>query len=258
MRAAGLRVARRLGFAALIDRFAAGLAAPDERLAPVVDDLERADVAFFAGARFAVERLAVARFAPVLRAPVERAEPVEAPPLPMLAPPSTVHLPDITRCAASATASAIKEPSFVALAIILLAACEAVSAASSPASRIARLALGLALIAAAAAARPAANISLLIAPFASLSTVLSPEPDEEAEDDLEDVFRADFAIALSPWVFGKRQLTAVTVPKRSRKCGYVEGRATGKPADMLKGTAAYRSDALRHGQRPEMWPFVSD
>jgi hypothetical protein len=29
-------------------------------------------------------------------------------------------------------------------------------------------------------------------------------------------------------------------------------------ADMLKGTAAYRSDALRHGQRPKVWPFVSD
>jgi len=28
-------------------------------------------------------------------------------------------------------------------------------------------------------------------------------------------------------------------------------------ADNVKGTAAYRSDALRHGQRPEMWPFVS-
>jgi len=28
-------------------------------------------------------------------------------------------------------------------------------------------------------------------------------------------------------------------------------------ADMLKGTAAYRSDALRHGQRPKVWPFVS-
>jgi len=35
---------------------------------------------------------------------------------------SVVHLPDITRCAASATASAISEPSLVALAITLLAA----------------------------------------------------------------------------------------------------------------------------------------
>jgi len=27
---------------------------------------------------------------------------------------------------------------------------------------------------------------------------------------------------------------------------------------MLKGTAASRGDALRHGQRPKVWPFVSD
>lgn len=40
----------------------------------------------------------------------------------VLALPSTVHLPDITRCAASATASAISEPSLVALAMTLLAA----------------------------------------------------------------------------------------------------------------------------------------
>jgi hypothetical protein len=98
-------------------------------------------------------------------------------------------LPDITRCAASATASAISEPSFVALAIMLLAACDALSAASRPASRIARRALGLALIAAAAAARPAANISLLIAALASLSTVSLPD------DVLEELLRADLAIA---------------------------------------------------------------
>jgi len=90
---------------------------------------------------------------------------------------SSVHLPDITRCAASATASAISEPSLVALDIMLLAACDAVSAASSPASRIARRAFGLALIAAAAAARPAASISLLIAALASLSTVSLREDD---------------------------------------------------------------------------------
>ncbi len=39
---------------------------------------------------------------------------------------STVHLPESRRCAASATASAISEPSFVALAATLLAACCAV------------------------------------------------------------------------------------------------------------------------------------
>jgi len=104
----------------------------------------------------------------------------------------------MTRCAASATASAISEPSFVALAIMFVAAWEAVSAASRPASRIARRAFGLALIAAAAAANPAASISLLIAPLASLSTVLFPEPDEELEEDLEDVLRADFAIFCLP------------------------------------------------------------
>ena len=43
----------------------------------------------------------------------------------------------------------MSEPNLVALAIMLLAACDAVSAASSPASRILRRAAGLALIAAA-------------------------------------------------------------------------------------------------------------
>jgi hypothetical protein len=104
-------------------------------------------------------------------------------------------LPDITRFAASATASAINDPSLVALAIMLVAACDAVSAASRPASRILRRAEGLALIAAAAAASPAASISLLIAAFANLSTV-SDELDEERDD----LFLADFAIAVSPCV----------------------------------------------------------
>jgi hypothetical protein len=80
----------------------------------------------------------------------------------------------------------------VALAITLLAACDAVSAASSPASRIALRAFGLALIAAAAAASPAASISLLIAALASLSTVSLRE--EEPEEPL----RAALAIAPSP------------------------------------------------------------
>ena len=99
-----------------------------------------------------------------LRAPAARPSP------PLLTPSSSAHLPDITRCAASATASAIISPSLVALDHPLFAACEAVSAASSPASRILRRAAGLALIAAAAAARPAASISLLIAALAILST----------------------------------------------------------------------------------------
>ncbi|HEV2594221.1 MAG TPA: hypothetical protein VGU01_03375 [Sphingomicrobium sp.] len=107
---------------------------------------------------------------------------------------SLVHLPDITRCAASATASAISDPSLVALDITLFAACVAVSAASSPASRIARRAFGLALIAAAAAASPAASISLLIAALASLSTVSLPLPEAEPDEPL----RADLAIVLFP------------------------------------------------------------
>jgi hypothetical protein len=156
-------------------------------------------VDFFAGLRFAVEDLAVERFA-VARFAVERLaaglRDAEVPELALVLP-SIVHLPDITRCAASATASAISDPSLVALAIMLLAAVDAVSAASSPASRIARRAFGLALIAAAAAARPAASISLLIAALASLSTVSLRE--EELEDPVPlDLARADLAIASSP------------------------------------------------------------
>jgi hypothetical protein len=89
-----------------------------------------------------------------------------------------------------------------ALEATLLAACCAVSAASRPASRIARRAFGLAAIAAAAAVRPAASISLLIAAFAILSTVVFLDLDvvEEdlAVDDLEELLRAAFAIVISP------------------------------------------------------------
>jgi hypothetical protein len=107
-------------------------------------------------------------------------------------------LPDITFCAASATASAISEPSLVALDITDFAALSAASAASIPASLIALRALGLALIAAAAAASPAASISLLIAALASLSAVVLLELFERDED-LDDVFRVlDFAIAKPP------------------------------------------------------------
>ena len=172
-----------------VDLRAAGLAAV-ERPVPPVEDFARDAVDFFAVERFAVprfavERAAVERLAVDLRPPV-RADPEDVEPLFVLVLVSIDHLPVITRCAASATASAISEPSLVALAIMLLA----VSAASRPASRIARRALGLALIAAAAAASPAASISLLIAPLASLSTVLSLE--------LEEVFREDFAMNCLP------------------------------------------------------------
>ena len=157
-----------------VERFATGLLADDDRLL-LVAVLARLALAFFA-----VLRLPVDLFADGLRAEPVRDEPDDEPEL-AVALPSTLHLPVITRCAASATASAISEPSLVALAITLLAAWDAVSAASRPASRIARRAFGLALIAAAAAASPAASISLLIAALASLSTVsllFEEEPEE--------------------------------------------------------------------------------
>ena len=127
----------------------------------------------------------------------------------------------MTRCAASATASAMIEPSLVALDIMLLAACEAVSAASSPASRIFLRAAGLAAIAAAAAVNPAASISLLIAAFASLSTVLVLALDREDADELEfepeelereELLRGDFAIFSLP-ASRKRHFKAVSVPE---------------------------------------------
>jgi hypothetical protein len=181
---------------------AAGLRAVDERLLPA-DAFARVAVDFFAPLLLAADRFAAGRFALAFREVPPRdderdVEPPELDPEPALA--STVHLPDITRCAASATASAISEPSLVALCITLLAAWLAVSAASSPASRIARRAFGLALIAAAAAARPAASISLLIAALASLSTVSFP--DEEPEEPL----RADLAIASSPSDFPEKTI----------------------------------------------------
>ena len=112
---------------------------------------------------------------------------------------SPAQFPDITRCAASATASAMSAPSRVALDATLLAACDAVSAASSPASRILRRAAGLAAIAAAAAVSPAASISLLIAAFAILSRLLLLEREDFVEEDFleepEERFLAGFAIA---------------------------------------------------------------
>jgi hypothetical protein len=196
-------------FAAPVELFAAGLRDAVDRAAPAVLAFARDPVAFFAVLRLAVERLAV------LRAPVDLRvvpslveERVEEPEL-ALALPSIDHLPDMTRCAASATASAINEPSLVALAIMLLAALDAVSAASSPASRIARRALGLALIAAAAAARPAASISLLIAALAILSTVSLPD---DFDDEREAGLRVDLAM-IHPSVCGKDTSRAVTVPE---------------------------------------------
>ncbi len=98
-------------------RLAAGLRAADERLAPAPADLARVDVERFAVERFAVERLAAdlraagLRLAAVLRAGLAALlEPDE-----VEAEPSIDHLPDITRCAASATASAMSAPNLVAL-----------------------------------------------------------------------------------------------------------------------------------------------
>jgi hypothetical protein len=135
---------------------------------------------------------------------------------------SPVQLPDITRCAASATASAISDPSLVALDIMLLAALLALSAASMPASRIARRALGLAAIAAAAAVRPAASISLLIAALVILSIVESLDPEDERDEPPPDVperFASErclvvlrFAIWNSSLESRKRHFRTETVP----------------------------------------------
>jgi hypothetical protein len=201
------------GFAAAVERFAAGLLrdadAPDDlaRVALLAAEVERLavepDLLDFARdvvLRFAVER----RVAPRAGVAPETTDSTSA-----------VHLPDITRCAASATASAMIEPNLVALDTMLVAAWEAVSAASSPASRILRRTTGLALIAAAAAASPAASISLLIAALASLSTVAFLELllvlVLELEDDFADVLRAGLAIFYLPPM--KRHFNAITVPE---------------------------------------------
>ena len=225
-RALVLRLAVVRGFAAVVaevfaaapverfavERFAAGLRAVDDLLAAAPVDFARVEVERFAVVLRAVERFAVdlrAGFAALPEEPDEEE-----------ADPSIDHLPDITRCAASATASAMSAPSFVALDAIALAACDAVSAASRPASRIFLRAAGLAAIAAAAAVSPAASISLLIAAFASLSIVALPElerDDEELERELvelerEELLRGDFAIFYLP-PSRQRHFNAVSVPE---------------------------------------------
>jgi len=128
---------------------------------------------------------------------------------------SSVHLPERTRWAASATASAISEPSRDALLTIVVAAALALSAASIPASRIARRALGLAAIAAAAAVRPAASISRLIAALASLSKLAFAE-DSPVPWSLSFLppFEDDLAIAASPFSCASRErrFSGETVP----------------------------------------------
>ncbi len=110
------------------------LRAPLDRLEPVVDLVPAADdfapALLFWGEvereldHFTREAVDFARDPLDLRAPLLLRELPEDEPEAevVLALPSTVHLPDITRCAASATASAINEPSLVALAMTLLAA----------------------------------------------------------------------------------------------------------------------------------------
>jgi len=197
------------------DRFAAGFV----REAAAPTDLARVVLRVVEVERLAVERdaLDLARD-PVLRLVVERrALPRDGTTPEIAVSTSAVNLPDMTRCAASATASAINEPSFVALDTMLLAACEAVSAASRPASRIFLRTAGLALIAAAAAASPAASISLLIAALASLSTVLFLDFEVEREDDREEVLLADLAIAYLPP--SKRHFKTATSSRLGHECG---------------------------------------
>lgn len=188
-----LRVERAGAFRAVAAAFV-----PVLRAAPLFFAVDVRDLAaplLAPAERVAADFLAVDFLVPVVRA--DEREALETPPavlrdLPLLAvpPSSSDHLPDSTRWAASATASAISEPSRVALETAALAACEAVSAASIPASRILRRAVGLAAIAAAAAVRPAASISRLIAAFASLSIVLSFE--RECDPPAEDFALVDF------------------------------------------------------------------
>ncbi|HET7606677.1 MAG TPA: hypothetical protein VFK28_11485, partial [Sphingomicrobium sp.] len=160
------------------------LAAPPALEAALRDDAARVALAFFALDRVPLD----------FRAPPERDAllPVDelAVELPPLEDAVALHFPVITRWAASATASAMIEPSLVALAAMLLAALDAVSAASSPASRIFLRAAGLAAIAAAAAVNPAASISLLIAALAILSTV-------DLDFDRDELFFAALAMLIS-------------------------------------------------------------
>jgi hypothetical protein len=81
---------------------------------------------------------------------------------------------------------------------------------------------------------------LLIAALASLSTVAFPED----RDELEELLREDLAIASSPW----RRSRQKTLQRRNgSRCN-----SNDQCPDMLKGTAARCSGALRHGQRPKV------
>ena len=98
------------------------LAAALERFAPALDDFARLVVDLRALVLEVFPRDAddLERVPADLRPPAR--DELEAELLPPLDDSSDAHLPDSTRCAASATASAISEPSFVALDITLVAA----------------------------------------------------------------------------------------------------------------------------------------
>jgi hypothetical protein len=98
-------------------------AAPFDRFAPVLEDFARLVLDLRAPelVDFARDVEDLDRAPADLRPPAPREE-LEAEPLPPLDDSSDDHLPDSTRCAASATASAISEPSLVALDITLVAA----------------------------------------------------------------------------------------------------------------------------------------
>ena len=207
-------------------------------------------------ARFVVDRLAVERFA-VERAGLAR--PLEARALlarPLLDPPddplslsSPLQLPLITRCAASATASAINAPSLLALDMTLVAACDALSAASIPASRILRRAAGLALIAAAAAANPAPSISRLIAALVILSTVELLDFFER--DEVDFFFVLDFAMAKTSRCNEEKTLQPRNGSVGARMSNLVAFIVGAKMRTSKRGPLSC-SDPLRHGQRPEV------
>lgn len=98
----------------------ADLLAPLDRLALVLDDFARLVVDLRAPA-FARDVEALDRVPADFRLLALRDE-LEAELLPPLEDSPVAHLPDSTRCAASATASAISEPSLVALVMTLVAA----------------------------------------------------------------------------------------------------------------------------------------
>jgi hypothetical protein len=98
---------------------ATDLPPPLERFAPVLDDFARVVVDLRAP-DLALDVDALERVPVDFRLAPPRDE-LEVELLPV-ADSSVAHLPESTRCAASATASAIKDPSFVALDITFVAA----------------------------------------------------------------------------------------------------------------------------------------